>query len=455
MKKVHFLAALIGAASIAGLALQNPPPAPSPRPAAAVPAAAPTPAVPRVVVLKAARLFDGRSDRAVPNGMVIVEGSKIREVGAGLAIPPDATALDLGDATIIAGFIDSHTHLTDEATENWLSDFYEGLRRPVPEKAILATVYARRLLEAGFTTVRDVGSSDSLDVGLRNAINKGVVPGPRMLVARYAIGSTGGHCDQTGFPEGTFGAEPGTEKGIIHGPAEARQAVRVEVKYGADVIKTCASGGVLSLGDDVAAPQLTDEELAALVDEAHRLGRKTAAHAHGDLAARSAVKAGIDSIEHGSFLTDETLALMKAKGTYLVPTLLAGEWTGGKADKFPPQIAVKARAALAARSDMFKRALKSGVKIAFGTDSGVSPHGINAREFALMTDLGMPPAAALRAAGPAAADLLGLANLIGTLEKGKEADIVAVPGDPLADIRATEKVFFVMKAGKIVRYSAH
>jgi imidazolonepropionase-like amidohydrolase len=225
------------------------------------------------------------------------------------------------------------------------------------------------------------------------------------------------------------------------------------VKYGADVIKTCASGGVLSLADDVAAPQLTDEELAAIVDEAHRLGRKAAAHAHGDLAARAAVKAGIDSIEHGTFLTDETLALMKAKGTYLVPTLLAGEWTGGKADKFPPEIAAKARAALAARSDMFRRALKSGVRIAFGTDSGVSPHGINAQEFGLLVGLGMSPAAALRAAGPAAADLLGLGKLIGTLEKGKEADIVAVPGDPLKDIHATERVFFVMKAGRIFRYA--
>jgi imidazolonepropionase-like amidohydrolase len=274
-----------------------------------------------------------------------------------------------------------------------------------------------------------------------------------MIVARDAIGATGGHCDQTGFPPGTFGPESGPDKGIIHGADEARQAVRLNVKYGATVIKMCASGGVLSLADDVAAPQLTDDELSAIVDEAHRLGRKTAAHAHGDLAARAAVKAGVDSIEHGSFLTDETLALMKAKGTYLVPTLLAGEWTGGKADKFPPEIAAKARAALAARSNMFRRALKSGVKIAFGTDAGVSPHGLSAKEFSLMVGLGMSPAAALRASGPAAADLLGLATRIGTLEKGKEADIVAVPGDPLADIHATEKVFFVMKGGRIVRYS--
>jgi imidazolonepropionase-like amidohydrolase len=398
-------------------------------------------------------MFDGRSDRMIENAVVIIEGSHIREAGSGLAIPPDATALDLGDATLLPGFIDSHTHLTDEASESWLTDFYEGLRRPVPEKTLYAAGYARKTLESGFTTVRDVGASDSIDVGLRNAINRGLVPGPRMLVARDAVGATGGHCDRNGFPAGTFGGEPGPEKGIIHGAAEARQAVRLNVKYGADVIKTCASGGVLSLNDDVSSQQLTDEELTALVNEAHRLGKKTAAHSHGDLAARAAVRAGIDSIEHGSFLTDETLALMKSKGTYLVPTLLAGEWTGGKTAKFPAPIAAKARAALAARSDMFRRALKSGVRIAFDTDAGVSPHGISAQEFGLMVGLGMTPAAALRSAGPAAADLLGLGGSIGALEKGKEADIVAVPGDPVRDIRATEKVFFVMKGGRIFRYS--
>jgi imidazolonepropionase-like amidohydrolase len=452
VKKFLLASALIAGGAIAGLALQNPPPAAPP--VAQSPSAAPTPAAPRVVALKAARMFDGRSDRTVANAVVIIEGARIRDAGPGLAIPPDATALDLGDATLLPGFIDSHTHLTDESSDSWLGDFYEGLRRPVSEKAIVATAYARKVLDAGFTTVRDVGAGDSLDIGLRNAINRGLVPGPRMLVAREAIGATGGHCDRNGFPPGTFGAEPGTEKGIVNGAEEARQAVRLNVKYGADVIKTCASGGVLSLNADVSSQQLSDEELAAIVDETHRLGKKTAAHSHGDRAARAAARAGIDSIEHGSFLTDETLALMKAKGTYLVPTLLAGEWTGNKSEKFPPAIALKARAALAARSDMFKRALKSGVRIAFGTDSGVSPHGINAQEFRLMVELGMSPAAALRSAGPAAADLLGLGDRIGTLEKGKEADVIAVPGDPLRDIRATEQVFFVMKEGRIVRYSA-
>jgi imidazolonepropionase-like amidohydrolase len=408
---------------------------------------------PAVMVIKAARMFDGRSDTTIANAVVVVEGSKIREAGSGLPVPTGATVVDLGDATLLPGFIDSHMHVTFEAGDNYVSDFFEDLRRTVPEKSLMAGNNARRLLEAGFTTVRNVGAYDDEDVGLRNAIAKGYVPGPRMLVSRYPIGATGGHCDQTGFPPNTFGPDFGPEKGKASGADQVRQAVRLQVKYGADVIKMCVSGGVLSLGDEVSVPQMTDEEIAAAVDEAHRLGKKTAAHAHGDLAARAAVRAGIDSIEHGSFMTDETLLLMKSKGTYLVPTLLVGDWVVRPEAKFPPNIAAKAKAAVSVRSDMFRRALKIGVKIAFGTDAAFS-YGIQAREFALMTGLGMTPAAALRSAGPAAADLLGLSNLVGTLEKGKEADIVAVPGDPVGDIHATERVFFVMKAGKTYRQPA-
>jgi imidazolonepropionase-like amidohydrolase len=415
-------------------------------------APAPTPApTPAVTVLRAARMFDGRSDTVVPEAVVVVQDGKITAAGAGVPVPPGATVIDLGDATLLPGFIDSHTHLTDQGGDNYVQSFFEGLRRPATEQVFYGALYARRTLEAGFTTVRDVGSEKDLDVGLRNAINDGLTPGPRMLVARYALGATGGHCDSTGFPPNTFGPEPGVEKGILHGANEGRQAVRLDVKYGADVIKMCASGGVLSLGDDVAASQLTDEELTAIIDEAHRLKRKTAAHSHGDLAARAAVRAGIDSIEHGSFLTDETLSLMKAKGTFLVPTCMAGQWTGGKLERFPPAIAEKAKAAFAAHDEMFRRAVRSGVKIAFGTDSGVSPHGMNAKEFGFMVELGISPAAALRSAGPAAAELLGLSDRIGTLEKGKEADIVAVPGDPLKDIHTTEKVLFVMKGGRVYK----
>ena len=409
-------------------------------------------ATPPVTVLKAARMFDGRSDETVANAVIVVEGSKIKEAGSNLTLPAGATVVDLGDATLLAGFIDSHMHLTEEAGDDYVYGFFEGLRRTVAEDALRAGSFAKRLLEAGFTTVRNVGAFDDVDVGLRNAIAKGFVPGPRMLVSRYPIGATGGHCDQTGFPPNTFGPEWGPEKGKASGAAQVRQAVRLQVKYGADVIKMCVSGGVLSLGDEVSVPQMTDDEIAAAVDEAHRLGKKTAAHAHGDLAARAAVKAGIDSIEHGSFLTDVTLSLMKARGTYLVPTLLVGDWVTRPEAKFPPNVAAKAKAAVSVRSDMFRRAQKIGVKIAFGTDAAFS-YGVQAREFALMTGLGMTPAAALRSAGPGAADLLGLSSLIGTLERGKEADIIAVPGDPLNDIHSTEKVLFVMKGGKIYRRS--
>ena len=422
--------------------------------AAAAPAPVPSPTpMPRpVLVLKAARLFDGKGEAAVRDGVVIVEGRKIKAVGSGLAAPAGATVVDLGDATLLPGFIDAHIHLTGESTDNWYEEAVNDLRRAVPEKAIRATEFARRTLQAGFTTVRDVGSTDYVDVALRNSINAGIVPGPRMLVAAYALGARGGHCDLTGFPYMLFGRESGIAEGVASGPAAFRDAVRMQIKYGADVIKTCATGGVLSLADDVDTPQLTQDEMDAIVEEAHRLRRKTAAHAHGAEGAKVAIRAGIDSIDHGSFLDDEAVRMMKERGTYFVPTLMAGEYTGPKSKRqYPPEIAAKARAALEARSAAVRRAVKGGVKIAFGTDSAVSPHGRNAEEFALLVDHGLTPAAALRAATSVDAALLGLDGLIGTLEAGKEADVVAVPGDPLADIRATEKVLFVMRGGKVYR----
>jgi imidazolonepropionase-like amidohydrolase len=407
-----------------------------------------------VVVLKATRLFDGTGERTVANGVVVVEGSRIRAVGSGLAAPPGARVIDLGDATLLPGFIDAHVHITEEAGSDWYVDTVNGLRRTVPEQAIRATEYARRTLEAGFTSVRNVGAEEWIDVGLRNAINDGVVPGPRILTAAYALGARGGHCDQSGFPYMLFGTERGIAQGIASGPDQFRDAVRIQHKYGADLIKVCATGGVLSLGDAVDAPQLTQAEMDALVDEAHRLGLKTAAHAHGAEGAKVAIRAGIDSIEHGSFLDEEALTMMRQKGTWLVPTLLIGEYAVGRKAKqrFPPEIQAKAQAAIAARSASFRNALRIGVKVAFGTDSALSPHGHNAEEYALMVEHGMSPAAALRT-GPASAVLMGIARDTGTLEAGKQADVVAVPGDPLADVTATERVIFVMKGGKVYKDS--
>ena len=413
-----------------------------------------TPA-PATTAIRAARMFDGTTDTMVNDAVVIVEGTTIKAAGSRLPVPPGAKVIDLGDATLLPGFIDAHTHLSDEGSDDWNADTVAGLRRTVAESALRASTFARRTLMAGFTTVRDVGSSDYIDVGLRNAIAAGSIVGPRMLVAVHALGARGGHCDNGGYPYQRFGAETGIQDGIASGADQFRDAVRFQVKYGADVIKVCATGGVLSLSDSVDAPQITQAEMDALVDEAHRLGRRVAAHAHGAEGAKVAIRAGIDSIEHGSFLDEDAVRMMKEKGTYLVPTLMAGEYAAGRATvrHYPPEIAAKAAAAVAARSAAFKRALDAGVKIAFGTDSGVSPHGLNAQEFALLAQNGMSTAAALRTTGTAAA-LLGLEKTIGTLQAGKQADIVAVPGDVMKDIKTTERVRFVMKGGTVYRQDA-
>ncbi|OLE97572.1 MAG: amidohydrolase, partial [Cyanobacteria bacterium 13_1_20CM_4_61_6] len=293
-----------------------------------------------------------------------------------------------------------------------------------------------------------------VDVALRNSINKGVIVGPRMLVATKGIGATGGHFDPTsGFRDFLFGREPDYTDGIANGPDEIRKAVRFEVKNGADVIKAAVSGGVLSLADEVDTPQLTSAEMAALVDESHRLRKKVAVHCHGDQAAREAIEAGVDSIEHGSFMKPQTLTIMKKKGTFLTPTLLASDWIMKKIDNYPPALQLKAKEATAARSEMFRNAVKMGIKISFGTDAAVYPHGQNAKEFKLMVDLGMTPIDALKSAMANDADLLGIGQKVGTLEKGKFADIIAMPGDPTSDITATERVSFVMKEGKIIRRS--
>ncbi len=435
------------------------PPVEAAGPAPAVaPAPAPDPAAmpkQRPVVLRAARYFDGRGDAVIDGGVaVLVENGLITRVGKAAAVvaPQDAETIDLGDATLLPGFIDAHTHVTDESTPDYYKYVWDKRHRPVPEQALYAAAYAKKVLESGFTTVRDLGSSDLLDVGLRNAIRDGVVPGPRMLVAVHSLSATGGHGDADNTPPDRVPPRTLFE-GVCDTPEECVKAVRLQVKYGADVIKVHASGGVLSLADAVDVPQLPLETLRALIDEAHRLGKKVAAHCHGDVAAKAAIEAGIDSIEHGSFLRPDTLALMKRKGVVLVPTLLASEWlsTGENSTKFPPPIRLKIKQATEARSRMFQEALKVGVTIGFGTDSAVSPHGINAREFSLMTGLGMAPAAALRAATSVDAALLGIEKQTGTLEPGKLADVVAVPGNPLLDIRQTEHVVFVMRSGRVYK----
>ena len=409
----------------------------------------------KTYVLKAARLFDGKSDSLATPGLVVITGTKIVAVGAAAPIPAGAEVIDLGDATLLPGFIDAHTHLSMPYSEDYNRDELDRLRKTVPEMALDASVNARVTLLAGFTTVRDVGSAHFIDVGLRNAIAGQVIPGPRMLVTVHALGATGGHCDdQDGFREGLFGHESGPLDGVINGPEQARYAVRLDNKYGADMIKVCASGGVLSPTDDVDTPQLTQEELNAIVDEAHALRRKTAAHAHGAEAAKRAIRAGIDSIEHGSFLDDEALDMMKQRGTYLVPTLMAAQGLQERFDKsvyVPPAIAAKAHAAINAMHSTFQRALAKGVNIGLGTDAAVYPHGRNAEEFHQMVDLGMKPAAALKAGTSADAQLLGVADKVGTLEPNKFADVVAVPGDPLQNIRQTEHAFFVMKEGVVYK----
>jgi imidazolonepropionase-like amidohydrolase len=407
-----------------------------------------TPPEKPAIVLKARHLFDSVSGKMLEPGMVIVSGNKIQAVGADLKIPENAQVIDLGEATLLPGFIDAHVHLSSESSKNWYGDWFDGMMRFPAEQSMYAAHYAKLTLEAGVTTVRDLGSSDYISLGLRNGIKAGIIPGPRMLVVNYAIGSTGGHADQDPVPPQRI-AVAGPILGVCNGPEQCREAVRFQIKYGADAIKFMPSGGVLSLSDPVDNVQLTQEEMNAIVGEAHAWKRKVAAHCHGDLAAKMAIAAGVDSIEHGSFLKDDTLLEMKKKHVYLVPTLFASTWTNQYVDNFPPVIAAKARAASAASHEMFQHAVKLGVPIAMGTDAGVEPHGLNAREFSLMTKGGLSPAQSLMAGTANGADLLGIADQTGTLQPGKFADIIAVAGNPLSDMTATEHPVLVMKEGII------
>jgi imidazolonepropionase-like amidohydrolase len=402
---------------------------------------------PSVTVLKAAYLFDGKSGRLTNNGVVVVQGSRIVSVGDAASAPSAAKVIDFGEATLLPGFIDAHTHVTSELQPDYYRGFHAEMYRFPVEQSFYGAMYAKRTLEAGFTTIRNVGAGDFVDIALRNAIRDGITVGPRIIAAAHSIGSTGGHCDMGPFPPDLI-APLGPQQGVCNGADSCREAVRYQLKFGADVIKICASGGVLSEADPVDVPQLTTDELGAIVSEAHAWKRKVAAHSHGDLAARMAVEAGVDSIEHASFLSEATLQLMKSKGAYLVPTRLAVFWVNEQVETYPPAIADKARAAWSAHEKMMRTALKIGVNLAYGTDSGVSPHGMNGKEFALLTQLGLSPAAALMTSYQGSAKLLGVDAEVGSLESGKGADIVAVKGNVLNDIASTEKPIFVMRAGQ-------
>jgi imidazolonepropionase-like amidohydrolase len=406
------------------------------------------PAPETVVALKAARMFDAKKQAIVKPGLVVVKGNKIVSVGG--VVPAGTEVIDLGDATLMPGMMDAHTHLTGEASE-WKQSWIDYQTLPIAEYALHASVYARRTLEAGFTTVRNVGASDFVDKGLRDSIAKGYVPGPTMLVALDSLGTTGGHCDVDAVREDLFATA--IAPGVADGADALRAKVRRNAKHGADVIKVCATGGVLSMSDDVKAPQVTQAEMDAIVDEAHTRGLKVAVHAHGAEGAKRAIRAGADSIEHGTFLDDEALRMMKARSTWLVPTLMAFQGVKRRLDvnELPPPVVPKAHAALKASGETIRRAIQMNVKIALGTDAGVYPHGENGKEVGLLVDAGMTPLQALATATIRTAELLGVDATSGSLEAGKIADIIAVPGDPSVDPRAVERVQFVMKSGAVVK----
>ncbi|MGE0353855.1 MAG: amidohydrolase family protein [Gemmatimonadales bacterium] len=400
------------------------------------------PAAAQTTVLRAARMFDPVAGAVTGPVTIVIDSDRIRAVNPA-RLPAGAMVRDLGDVTLLPGLMDMHTHLTLDIEGDWLT---RDVRETAADAALRGARNARRTLLAGFTTVRDVGASGFADVSLMHAIDRGFVDGPRMVPVGHAIGITGGHCDVTGYAPGI--AELGPEQGVVDGVDQALRAVRYQVKHGARYIKICATAGVLSFEGPVGAQQLSDEEMKAIVEEAARHGLRVAAHAHGAEGIKAAVRAGVASIEHGSILDDEAIQLMKARGTYLVPTTYLADALDLNA--LPPPIRAKAEQVLPLAKESLRRAIAAGVKIAFGTDAGVYPHGDNARELASLVDRGMTPVEALRTATINAADLLGVTDR-GRIAPGLLADLIAVPGDPLKDIRVTQQVVFVMKGGKVYR----
>ncbi len=419
--------------------------------------ASPTPSpAPKTTYIRAGRLFDGTSTNVRQNVVIVVVNDRIQSMAAAntVSVPAGATVIDLSHTTVLPGLIDCHTHLGARADR--YDEIYNFKDTPF-QSAFAGVVNARKTLEAGFTTVRDVGSLPFLAVDLRNSINEGLIPGPRVVASGPGISITGGHGDLNNFsPQTRVTMFPGERDfQIADGVDQIRHVVRTQVKYGVDVIKILATGGVLSKGDNPGAPQFTPEELKAAADEAHMAGRKIAAHAHGTQGIKNAILAGIDSIEHASLIDDEGIRLAKEHGTYLVMDIYNDDYLLGKAIEFglPKENVEKEKMVGRLQRENFERAVKGGAKMAFGTDAGVYPHGDNAKQFFYMVKFGMTPAQAIHAATSSAADLIGRAKDVGTVAAGKYADLIAVSGDPLQDVRALENVSFVMKGGVVYKDS--
>ncbi len=400
---------------------------------------------PNRTIVRAGKLLDVRTGKTLTNQAIVIDDGKIVSVGPDTgAVDNGAKVIDLSGKTVLPGLIDAHTHITFDPKFG-----YDRLAISLPREALIGAKNARVTLLAGFTTIRNLGATEFADIALRDAINAGDVPGPRIDASGPALSITGGHCDDNLLPYEWHA----TAVGVADGVENVQHKVREVIKYGSDVIKICATGGVLSLGDNPQHSQFTQAELAAIVADAHRLGRKVAAHAHGAEGIRWSAEAGVDSIEHGSYIDDAGIAAMKQHGTYLVPTLYLGDWFLENAPKMgvPPSMLKKGQEVMPAARKNIAHAFASGVKVGFGTDAAVYPHGLNAHEFAVMVKLGLTPLQAIQAATVNDADLLGWSDKVGVLESGHYADIIAVDGDPLQDVTTLERVKFVMKGGTVYK----